>query len=65
MHPAKLKKNYCNVYLFILRRARMSWGGAEREGERESEAGSMLSVQSPIGGGWRGGWWLNLKPMRS
>ena len=28
----------------------MSVGGAEREGEKESQAGSMLSVQRPMQG---------------
>ena len=38
-----------NVYLFILRES-TSWGGGEREGDKESQAGSMLSVQSPMQG---------------
>ena len=34
-------------YLFILRETeRASWGGAERQGERESQAGSVLSAHS-------------------
>ena len=38
---------FFNVYLFILG----EWDGrAEREGERESQAGSVLSVQSPTWG---------------
>ena len=28
----------------------MSWGGAEREGDRGSEAGSMLTAARQIGG---------------
>ena len=33
-----------NVYLFLTERERQStsWGGAEREGDKESEAGSRL-----------------------
>ena len=49
------KKCYLNVfkkYLFIFEReresecARMSGGGAEREGERKSQAGFALSAQT-------------------
>ena len=40
-----------NVYLFILRaRENASGGGAEREGEKESQAGSSLTAQSLMGG---------------
>ena len=42
-----------NVYLFILRerqREDTSGGGAEREGERESQAGSVPSAQSSTRG---------------
>ena len=36
------------MYLFLreTERGKESWGGAEREGERESQAGSMLLAQS-------------------
>ena len=35
---------FFNVYLFLTERERQStsWGGAEREGDKESEAGSRL-----------------------
>ena len=36
--------------LFIPERERMSRGGAERKGEKESQAGSSLPVQSPDSG---------------
>ena len=36
--------------LFIFERGRESRGGAEREGERESQADSTLSAQSPTRG---------------
>ena len=46
---------YLLTYLFIFKfiyfeRERMTRGGAEREGERESQAGSAPSVQSPMWG---------------
>ena len=44
-----------NIYVFTLRErecksAQMNGGGAEREGDRESQAGSVLSAQSPMQG---------------
>ena len=46
------KDKFFNVYLFKRQResAHVSGGGAEREGERESQAGSALSAQSPMQG---------------
>ena len=43
---------FFNVYLFLRQRESMSGGGAEREGDTESEAapGSELSAQSPTRG---------------
>ena len=38
---------FFNVYVFIFEKESMSRWGAEREGERESKAASMLSAQSP------------------
>ena len=39
-----VKKIFFNAYLFLRQRERQSvnWGGAEREGDAESEAGSRL-----------------------
>ena len=34
-------------FIYLLREL-ASWGGAERKGERESQAGSTLSAQSPM-----------------
>ena len=47
-----IKKNFFNVYLFLRERQNVSEGGAEREGDTESEAGSgfELSAQSPTRG---------------
>ena len=40
-----------NAYLSILReRVSMNGGGKEKEGERESQAGSMWSAQNPTWG---------------
>ena len=36
------KKNCFNAYLFLKKRESMSGGGAEREGDTESKAGSRL-----------------------
>ena len=36
--------------LFILKERERAWGRSRREGERESQAGSVLSVQSPMWG---------------
>ena len=52
------KNIYISIFLslFILRererKTHSSWGGVQREraGERESQAGSTLSVQSPMQG---------------
>ena len=43
-----MKKNFFNAYLFLRQRERqsMSGGGAEREGDTESEAASRLSAVS-------------------
>ena len=41
-----LKKFFFNVYLFLRQRHSMSMGGAEREGDPESEAGSRLQAVS-------------------
>ena len=38
----KIKKNFFNVYLFLRERQSASRGGAETEGDKESEAGSRL-----------------------
>ena len=46
------------IYLFLRERESMSEGGAEREGERESQAGSTLSMRSPM-------WGLNSRTVRS
>ena len=51
-----LKKFFFKVYLFILRES--DQGRAAREGERESQAGSTLSTQSPM-------WGLNSRNVRS
>ena len=43
-------ETFLNVYLFILRELEsMSRGGAEREGDRESQAGSTLSMEPDTG----------------
>ena len=39
--------NFFNVYLFLRQRQSMNGGGAEREGDTESEAGSKLWAISP------------------
>ena len=36
--------NFFNAYLFLRERQSMSGGGAEREGDTESEAGSRLQA---------------------
>ena len=43
---------FFNVYLFLRERERAheSRGGAEREGDRRSEAGSALTAESPMCG---------------
>ena len=43
-----VSKNFFNVYLFLRNRERqsVSGGGAEREGDTESEAGSRLPAVS-------------------
>ena len=43
-----LKKNFFYMYLFLRDRERQStsWGGAERKGDTESEAGSRLRAVS-------------------
>ena len=47
MLKKKLKKNYfLNAYLFLRERQSESRGGAEREGDTESEAGSRLRAVS-------------------
>ena len=38
----KLKKFFLNVYLFLRQRQSVSGGGAESEGDPESETGSRL-----------------------
>ena len=49
-----LKKNFFKcLFIFERERQSMSRGGAEREGDTKSEAGSKLSAQSPA-------WGLNL-----
>ena len=40
------EKNF-NVYLFLRERQSMSGGGAKRQGDTESEAGSRLGAVSP------------------
>ena len=55
--------DFFNVYLFLRDRDRerqreTAWGGSEREGDRDSEAGSMLLAQTPV-------WGLNPQTMRS
>ena len=47
-----LKKIFFNVYLFLRQRQSMNRGGAEREGDTESETGSRLwavSTESDMG----------------
>ena len=39
-------KLFFNVYLFLRERQSVSWGGAEREGDTESEAGSRIQAVS-------------------
>ena len=46
------------IYLFLRERQSRSRGGAERGGDRESQAGSARSAQSPL-------WGSNLQTMRS
>ena len=46
------------IYFIEREKERVSKEGAEREGERESQAGSMLSVQSLV-------WGLNPRTVRS
>ena len=53
-----LKKFSFSFYLFLREIESMSRGEAERKGDRESEAGSVLSAQS-----WT--WGLNPWTMRS
>ena len=42
---------YLSIYLSLIyfERQTASWGGTEREGERESQAGSVLSTGSEAG----------------
>ena len=40
--PATPLKKFFNVYLFLKERESVSGGGAKREGDTESEAGSRL-----------------------
>ena len=50
--------NFFNVYLFLRQRQSVSRGGAEREGDTESEAGSRLravSTEPDAGLGLTGG----------
>ena len=56
MHGRRMVKflflYFFNVYLFLRERERereteREWGGAEREGDTESEAGSRLQAVSP------------------
>ena len=44
--------------MFVFERQNVNRGGAEREGDTESETGSELSSQSPMGGS-------NLQTVRS
>ena len=46
------------IYFIEREKERVSKEGAEREGERESQAGSVLSVQSLV-------WGLNPRTVRS
>ena len=43
-----IKKIFLNIFIF--ERARVSRGGAEREGDRGFEAGSVLTARSPMWG---------------
>ena len=48
-----LTLSFLSIFIYFERereRERTSWGGTEREGERESQAGSKLSVQSLMWG---------------
>ena len=49
---------FFNVYFFIFEGESMSRGGAEREGDRGSEADSVLTAESPM-------WGSNSQTMRS
>ena len=40
-------KTFFFLCLFLRQRQSMNWGGAEREGDTESETGSMLRAISP------------------
>ena len=51
LSPTGLQVPFFFLSLFLLRESvHASWGGAEREEERESQAGSALSVWSPTQG---------------
>ena len=45
-------------FILLILRETESWGGAEREGKRKSQAGSPLSAWSPM-------WGLNSRMVRS
>ena len=45
-----IKKIFLMLFIFERERERESRGGVEREGDRGSEAGSVLTAQSPMWG---------------
>ena len=57
--------NFFNVYLFLREKAQVGVGQREREGDRESKAGSTLSVQSPMRGSNPWIWDHNLSQSRT